>query len=161
MLILILIDVHYSQKVVFSFEKSSNRQNHISSGFFYLVENLLHQNFWFPSKSSSNPVKSKSVNQSKIRSEFQRCTYNPFINYYLFSLEFQKKLQRTCPAGSSVPKPLKLTRKIPEQHVLCCPCAFYVDFEQIYFTGFHAYLTYLTNSCFHCFEQVNTIWERF
>ena len=86
-------------------------QNHISSGFFYLVENLLHQNFWFPPKSSSNPVKSKSINQSKICSEFQRCTYNPFINYYLFSLEFQKKLQRTCLAGSSVPKPLKLTIK--------------------------------------------------
>ena len=32
MLILILIDVQYSQKAVFSFEKGSNRQNHFSSG---------------------------------------------------------------------------------------------------------------------------------
>ena len=32
MLILILIDVQYSQKAVFSFEKGSNRQNHSCSG---------------------------------------------------------------------------------------------------------------------------------
>ena len=32
MLILILIDVHYSQKTVFSFEKGLNPQNHSSSG---------------------------------------------------------------------------------------------------------------------------------
>ena len=37
MLILILIDVHYSQKVVFSFEKGSNCQNHPSSGSLYLL----------------------------------------------------------------------------------------------------------------------------
>ena len=32
MLILILIDVQYSQKAVFSFGKGSNRQDHSSSG---------------------------------------------------------------------------------------------------------------------------------
>ena len=32
MLILILIDVQYSQKAVFSFEEGSNHQNHSSSG---------------------------------------------------------------------------------------------------------------------------------
>ena len=32
MLILILIDVQYSQKAVFSFEKGLNHQNHSSSG---------------------------------------------------------------------------------------------------------------------------------
>ena len=32
MLILILIDVKYSQKAVFSFEKGLNRQNHSSLG---------------------------------------------------------------------------------------------------------------------------------
>ena len=31
MVILILIDVQYSQRAVFSFEKDSNRQNHSSS----------------------------------------------------------------------------------------------------------------------------------
>ena len=31
-------------------------------------------------KSSSNPVKSQSINQSKICSKFQRCTYNSFEN---------------------------------------------------------------------------------
>ena len=31
MLILILVDVQYSQNAVFSFEKGSNRQNHSSS----------------------------------------------------------------------------------------------------------------------------------
>ena len=35
--ILILIDVQYSQKAVFSFEKGSNHQNHPSSGSFYLL----------------------------------------------------------------------------------------------------------------------------
>ena len=38
MLILILTDVQYSQKAGFSFEKSLNRQNHISSGFLSLVK---------------------------------------------------------------------------------------------------------------------------
>ena len=38
MLILILIDVQHSQKVVFSFEKGSNRLNHSSSGSLYLVK---------------------------------------------------------------------------------------------------------------------------
>ena len=38
MLIFILIDVQYSQKAAFSFEKGSNRQNHISLGFLHLVK---------------------------------------------------------------------------------------------------------------------------
>ena len=38
MLIFILIDVQYSQKVVFNFGKGSNRQNHSSSGSLYLVK---------------------------------------------------------------------------------------------------------------------------
>ena len=52
MLILILIDVQYSQKAVFSFEKFVNCQNHISSGFLHLVKNLPHQNVRF---SQSHP----------------------------------------------------------------------------------------------------------
>ena len=48
MLILILIDVQYSQKAVFSFEKGSNQQHHISSHFLHLVKTLPHQNFRFP-----------------------------------------------------------------------------------------------------------------
>ena len=38
MLILILIDVQYSQNAVFSFENFSNRQNHSSSGSCHLVK---------------------------------------------------------------------------------------------------------------------------
>ena len=38
MLIFILIDVQYSQKAAFSFEKGSNRQNHSSSGSLHLVK---------------------------------------------------------------------------------------------------------------------------
>ena len=38
MLILILIDVQYSQKAVFSFEKETNRQNHSSIGFLQPVK---------------------------------------------------------------------------------------------------------------------------
>ena len=48
MLILILIDVQYSQNAVFSFEKFSNRQNHSSSGFHHLVKNppAVFTTFW-------------------------------------------------------------------------------------------------------------------
>ena len=42
MLILILINVRYSQKVVLSFQKGSNRQNHSSSGSFYWVKKFHH-----------------------------------------------------------------------------------------------------------------------
>ena len=42
MLILILIDVQYSQKAVFSFEKGSNCQNHSSPGSFHLVKEISH-----------------------------------------------------------------------------------------------------------------------
>ena len=38
MLILILIDVQYSQKAVFSFEKGSNDQNHFSSDSHHAVK---------------------------------------------------------------------------------------------------------------------------
>ena len=37
--------------------------------------------------------------------------------------------------------------------------AFIAGFRQILCIGFHAYLTYFRNSCFHCFEQVNAICE--
>ena len=39
MLILILSDVQYSQKAIFSFEKGSNHQNHSSSGSDQLLKN--------------------------------------------------------------------------------------------------------------------------
>ena len=38
MLVFILIDVKYSQKAVFSFEKGTNRQNHSSSGLLHPVK---------------------------------------------------------------------------------------------------------------------------
>ena len=38
LIMLILIDVQYLQKVVFSFEKASIRQNHSSSGSLYLIK---------------------------------------------------------------------------------------------------------------------------
>ena len=40
MLILILIDIQYSQKAVFSFEKCSNQQNHSSSGSLHPVNRI-------------------------------------------------------------------------------------------------------------------------
>ena len=49
MLILILIDVQYLQKVVFSFEKGSNDQNHSSSGSHHPIKNPPQQNFKLPS----------------------------------------------------------------------------------------------------------------
>ena len=49
MLILILIDVQYSQKTVFSFGKGLNGQNHSSSGSHHLVKNP-------PSKISDSPT---------------------------------------------------------------------------------------------------------
>ena len=41
MLILILVDVQYSQNAVFSFEKCANHENHSSSGFHLPVKNSL------------------------------------------------------------------------------------------------------------------------
>ena len=49
--------------------------------------------------------------------------------------------------------------KVPEQYQSHCCGAFIADFEQILYNGFHAYLTCFRHSCFHCFEQVNAIWE--
>ena len=49
LLILILIDVQYSQKAVFSFEKGLNSQNHSSSGSNHPVKKSSKQNFRFPS----------------------------------------------------------------------------------------------------------------
>ena len=48
MLILILIDIQYTQNVVFSFEKGSNGQNHSSSVYYHLIKNIPQQNFSFP-----------------------------------------------------------------------------------------------------------------
>ena len=44
MLILILIDIQYSQNAVFSFEKGLNRQNHSSSRFHQPVKKFLPSN---------------------------------------------------------------------------------------------------------------------
>ena len=48
MLIVILIDVQYLQKAVFSFEKRSNGQNYSSSGSYHPIKKSPQQNFWFP-----------------------------------------------------------------------------------------------------------------
>ena len=48
--------------------------------------------------------------------------------------------------------------KTLEQHQSCY-CVFIVGFQQIWYIGFHAYLTYFRNSCLHCFDQVIAIWE--
>ena len=48
MLILILIDVQYSQKTVFSFGKGFNGQNHSSSGSHHLVKKSLQAKFLIP-----------------------------------------------------------------------------------------------------------------
>ena len=48
MLILILIDVQYSRKAVFSFEKGLNCQNHSSSGFLHPVEKFPPIKFLIP-----------------------------------------------------------------------------------------------------------------
>ena len=48
MLIFILIDVQYSEKAVFSFEKGLNRQNRSSSGSFDLVKSFPPGKFPIP-----------------------------------------------------------------------------------------------------------------
>ena len=48
MLTFILIDVQYSQKAVFSFEKGSNCQNHSSSGSLHLVKKFAPVKFPIP-----------------------------------------------------------------------------------------------------------------
>ena len=47
MLILILIDVKYSQKAVFSFDKGSNGQNHSSGSYHLVKKNPKQQNLQF------------------------------------------------------------------------------------------------------------------
>ena len=49
MLILVLIDVQYSQKAVFHSEKGSNCQNHSSSGSLHPVKNFHPVKFLIPS----------------------------------------------------------------------------------------------------------------
>ena len=58
MLIFILIDVQYSQKAVFSFEKGSNCQNHSSSGSLHPVKTFHSVKFPIPSSPPSphNPL---------------------------------------------------------------------------------------------------------
>ena len=101
-------------------------------------------------KSSSNPAKSKSSNQSKICSKFQRCIFRTQLKISAFVHWISKKLYRRCSTGSSIPTPLKLLIKTPEQHHSSRSCVFVVD--QILCIDFHAYLTYFRNSCFHRFE---------
>ena len=48
MLILVLIDVQYSQKAIFSFEKGMIGQNNSSSGSHCPVKKIPQQNFWLP-----------------------------------------------------------------------------------------------------------------
>ena len=48
MLIFILIDVQYSQKAAFSFEKGLNHQNHCSSGSLHLVKKFPPVKFLIP-----------------------------------------------------------------------------------------------------------------
>ena len=66
-------------------------------------------------KSPSNPAKSKSSNQNKSYPKFQRCIQNPVENFQLLFIDLQKKLHRRCLNGSSIPTPLKLLIKTPEQ----------------------------------------------
>ena len=54
MLILILIDVQYSQNAFFSFEKFLVRQNHSSSGFQRLVKNFPSSVHYFLTQSQGN-----------------------------------------------------------------------------------------------------------
>ena len=70
-----------------------------------------------------------------------RGVFRTQLKILAFILGIEKKLQRKCLTRSSIPTPLKLTIKTSEQQLLYCSCAFIVDFEQILFIGFHAYLT--------------------
>ena len=54
MLILILIDVQYSQNAVFSFENFSNRQNHSSSGSHHLIKKSYSSAHYFLTQSQGN-----------------------------------------------------------------------------------------------------------
>ena len=85
---------------------------------------------------------------------------NPVENFSFCSLNYEKISNIDVRLGLNT-HTLKLTIETPEQHQLCYSCGFILNFEQILILGFHAYLRYFTNSCFHCFEQENTIWERF
>ena len=55
MLILILIDVQYSQNTVFSYKKFSNRQNHYPSGSHHLVKNAPGSVYYILTQSHGTP----------------------------------------------------------------------------------------------------------
>ena len=76
MLISILIDVQYSQKAVFSFEKGLNRQNHSSSGSLYTVKK-------FFSKMSDSPPPPLGPS---IFEEWNKNIFS-FVEYILFTLD--------------------------------------------------------------------------
>ena len=93
MLNLILIDVQYLQKVVFSFEKGSNHQNHCSSGSHYPVKNS-------PSKISDSLPHSITASWKTLTygRKYRRCkTREAFLNllsdlYGLYTgMDFKQK----------------------------------------------------------------------
>ena len=65
-----------------------------------------------------------------------------------------KKLHCRCSTRSWIPIPLTLM-----MHQSPCSCAFIVGFQQILYIGLHEYLTHFRNPRFHCFKQINAIWE--
>ena len=92
MLILVLIDVQYSQKAVFSFEKGSNCQNHSSSDSLNLVKKFP------PSKISSPPTPPFTAIWKTLacvaKNEFQYVAINKsheFANYVNKDFETNKK----------------------------------------------------------------------
>ena len=95
MLILILIDVQYSQKVVFSFEKGSNCQNHSSSGSLNLVKKSPPPPVKFPIPHPTPPFTTIWKTLACVaKNEFQYIAINKsheFANYVNKDFETNKK----------------------------------------------------------------------
>ena len=135
---------------------------------FKLFEFFFKMNFWNiwinePIKLVANPQVIQP-NQIQVIKAISVPSFRGVFRAQLKILAFvhcitKEKLHCRCSTGSSILTPLKLSIKTAEQHQLHRSCAFIVD--QILYVGFHAYLTFFTNSYFHCFEQVKAIWEGF
>ena len=135
---------------------------------FKLFEFFFKMNFWNiwinePIKLVGNPQVIQP-NQIQVIEAISVPSFRGVFRTQLKILAFvhcitKEKLHCRCSTWSSIPTPLKLSIKTAEQHQLHRSCAFIVD--QILYIGFHAYLTFFTNSYFHCFEQVKAIWEGF
>ena len=84
--------------------------------------------------------------------------FKPSWNFYLLPTIFAKKLCHRCLTGFSTPTPLTLTIKTMSLRRFCWLWKYLAHWVS---NIFHIFYTNFTNSGFHCFEQLNIVWDVF